>query len=238
MMKTKIGFFTLVFILATTLTFAQGGDSKISLGVLGGVNMQNLNGKNLAGNSLTNDMIIGFHAGVNVQIPIAPEFYFQPGLLFSTKGAKNEAEGTILGITNITTSTTKLSYIELPLNFVYKAQVGSGYVFLGFGPYVAYGIMGKNVVKSVTTGLGMNVEGEVESDIKFKNELEAGDVGAYVKPFDVGGNILFGYEMSMGVFIQLNAQLGMINIQPKYANADNDATVKNTGFGLSAGYRF
>jgi hypothetical protein len=36
-----------------------------------------------------------------------------------------------------------LSYLELPLNFVYKGLLGTGYVMVGFGPYVGYGIMGK-----------------------------------------------------------------------------------------------
>jgi hypothetical protein len=41
------------------------------------------------GDMLENDMIVGYHVGFNVQIsPLVPEFYFQPGLLFSTKGAK------------------------------------------------------------------------------------------------------------------------------------------------------
>ena len=73
-------------------------------------------------------MIIGYHAGVNVQIPVASEFYFQPGLLFSTKGAKN--------VSGSVTNTTKLSYVELPLNMVYKGKLGNGFVMVGFGPYL------------------------------------------------------------------------------------------------------
>ncbi len=90
MMKTRLFSITLIFLLATTLAFAQGIESsKTSFGILGGVNLQNLNGKDMNGNKLENDMLVGFHAGVNVQIPVAPQFYFQPGLLFSTKGAKS-----------------------------------------------------------------------------------------------------------------------------------------------------
>jgi len=226
-MKTKLFIFTIAFTIATSLTFGQSTESsKTSFGILGGVNFQNLNGKDASGDKLKNDMIIGYHVGVNVQFPIAPEFYFQPGLMFSTKGAKSEF--TFLGVTS--TNTYKLSYIELPLNLVYKAQVGSGYVMLGFGPYVAYGIGGKHIneIGSLTN----------ESSIKFKNETDLAESlsGNYVKPFDAGANILFGYEMASGIFIQLNAQLGMLNINPKN-NPENDATLKNTGFGLSLGYR-
>ena len=68
---------------------AQSTDKgKISFAILGGVNFQNLNGKDAVGDKLKNDMIIGYHAGVNIQIPVVPEFFFQPGLLYSLKGAK------------------------------------------------------------------------------------------------------------------------------------------------------
>lgn len=224
-MKTKLCLITLMFLFATSLTFAQRTEnSKTSFGILGGVNLQNLNGEDAGGDKLENSMIVGFHIGVNAQIPFAPEFYFQPGLMFSTKGGQNED--------GLLTDTYKLSYIELPLNFVYKARLGSGYFMLGFGPYLAYGIGGKASFEGGPV--------TVESDIEFKNEIEVGDplTTVYFKPFDAGANIFFGYELASGPFIQLNAQLGMINIMPDDKRfPDNDATIKNTGFGVSVGYR-
>jgi hypothetical protein len=210
-MKTKLFSLILIFILSGSMAIAQGTvGSKTSFAVLGGVNLQNLNGKDESGNKLENDMLIGFHAGVNLQLPVAPEFYFQPGLLFSTKGAK------------ISTTSYKLSYIELPLNFVYKALVGNGYFMLGFGPYVAYGIGG--------------------TDIEFKKTVEAGDSDAikYFKPFDAGANLFFGYELPAGLFLQLNTQLGLLDINPEDNRiaGDNESTLKNTGYGISLGYRF
>jgi hypothetical protein len=198
---------------------------KTSFAVLGGVNFQNLNGKDMSGNKLENDLIVGYHFGVNAQIPVAPEFYFQPGLQFSTKGAKN----TVSSLTN----TYKLSYIELPLNFVYKGLLGNGYFMIGLGPYLAYGVGGKAIYESGSS--------TSESKIKFKSEVVSGDPlsEVYVKPFDAGGDIFFGYETVGGLFMQLNAQLGMINIKPdNYLYPDDSSTLKNTGYGLSLGYRF
>jgi hypothetical protein len=198
-MKTRLFSLILLFTLSGSLLFAQGfGESKVSFAVLGGVNLQNLNGKDATGNKLENDMLLGYHAGVNIQLPIAPEFYFQPGLMFNTKGAKS-TEGSL-------TTTYKLSYIELPLNIVYKALVGSGYFMLGFGPYLAYGIGDKVIYE-----------------------------GGQIKPFDAGANLFFGYELPAGLFLQLNTQLGMLAINP---SSDNDTVLKNTGYGLSLGYRF
>lgn len=219
-MKTKL--ISIAFML---LLFATVASAQISVGVLGGVNFQNMNGKNYSGDAIENVMIPGFHAGVNVQIAVAPEFYFQPGVLFSTKGAKNP--GSLL------TTTTKLSYIELPLNFVYKGALGNGYILLGVGPYVAYAINGK-----VTTEGGSIT---LETPVKFQNVVEATDspLVPYYRALDAGGNIFFGYEMSNGIFAQLNAQLGMLDINPEYKILTNDkSALKNTGFGVSLGYRF
>jgi len=223
-MKNKIVSIVLILLLSASFANAQE-KSKVSLGILGGLNFQNLNGKDLSGDKLENDMLLGFHGGINVQIPIAPEFYFQPGIMYSTKGAKNTS-GSI-------TSTTKLNYIEVPLNMVYKASLGKGFFMLGFGPYVSYGISGnvKTVSGSVT----------LDRDIKFKSVVETGDniLTPYYKAFDAGANIFVGYEMASGLFLQLDTEFGMLNINPEYKIlSDDKSSTKNTGFGLSLGYRF
>lgn len=225
-MKTKIFSLILTIVLSASVSIAQSQEnSKTSFAILGGVNLQNLNGKDYSGDKLKNEMLIGYHAGINIQIPIVPEFYFQPGLLFTTKGSKN-TDGLI-------TNQYNLSYVELPLNFVYKGALGNGYIFIGFGPYVAYGIMGK--AKYESGSLSYN------SDIEFQNVVELGDpiTVAYFKAFDAGGNVFAGYEMTSGIFLQLNTQFGMLNINPEDKRMIDDKTVlRNTGFGLSLGYRF
>lgn len=206
-MKNRL--LSIVLILALSASFAIAQEpGKMSFGILGGVNFQNLNGKISSGDKLENDMLLGFHGGVNVQVPIAPEFYFQPGLMFAVKGAKNTT--TILG--SEITDEIKLNYVEVPLNLVYKGALGNGFVMLGFGPYVAYGISGKQVVQ----GNSLSYERGVDYNA-----------------FDAGANIFFGYEMSSGIFLQLDTQFGMLDIDPNENN-----TAKNTGFGLSLGYRF
>jgi hypothetical protein len=225
-MKTKLISLALVLFLSTTLAFSQNSEkSKSAFAILGGVNFQNLNGKNYNGDKLENEMIIGYHAGINILIPVAPQFYFQPGLLFSTKGAKN-SYGSLTG-------TFKLSYIELPLNFVYRAPLGNGKIMVGFGPYVSYAIGGK---AELVAG-----DASVSDDIVFQNTIEIGDplLTAYFKPLDLGGNIFVAYEMAGGLFLQLNTQFGMVKINPLDNRISNDqSSVKNTGFGVSLGYRF
>ncbi len=206
-MKNRLLSIVLILVLSASFAIAQE-PGKMSFGILGGVNFQNLNGKLSSGDKLENDMLLGFHGGVNVQIPIAPEFYFQPGLMYAIKGAKSTY--TILG--SEFTDETKLNYIEMPLNLVYKGALGNGFVMLGFGPYAAYGISGKKVFQG--------------NDITYER-------GVDYNAFDAGANIFFGYEMASGMFLQLDTQFGMLDI-----DTDEDATAKNTGFGLSIGYRF
>jgi len=222
-MKTRLISFVLILMLSVPLAIAQNTDKeKISFAILGGINLQNLNGKDIDGDKLENDMILGYHAGVNIQIPVAPQFFFQPGLLFTTKGAKN-TDG----------SSTKLSYVELPLNVVYKALVGKGKFMLGFGPYIGYAIGGK-----------VKPESGSATDIEFKNVVETGDPTSvpYLKALDAGGNIFAGYELASGIFLHLNTQLGMLKINPEDNRTvpvySEKSSLKNTGFGLSIGYRF
>lgn len=203
----------------------QDMDTKVKFAMLGGVNFQNWNGKDAQGSMLDNKLVTGFHAGVNIQIPVAPEFYFQPGLLFSTKGTSMKSD--------TMNRKYKVSYIELPLNFVYKGLLGKGFVMVGFGPYVGYAIKG-----TVKTERNSN---ETKSDIVFKNSIESSDPSTnnYLKSFDAGANVFAGYEWMNGLFMQLNTQLGAIKINPENKTVSNDkSSVKNTGYGLSLGFRF
>lgn len=228
-MKLKLISFAFMLILSVSLVNAQNTTKeRPSIAILGGVTLQNLVGKDNGGNKLTNDMIFGYHAGINIQIPLVPTFYFQPGLLFSTKGAKNEF-GSLTG-------TYKLSYIEMPLNVVYKGVLGNGFIMVGFGPYVAYAIGGKSSIYNEST--------TIEDDIVFKNVVETGDAyfTVYARRFDAGGNIFAGYETAAGLFFQLDTQFGMLDINPEdqrlLAEFSELLSLKNMGFGLSFGYRF
>jgi hypothetical protein len=55
----------------------------------------------------------------------------------------------------------------------------------------------------------------------------------------VGANFFTGYVLQNGLFLQLNAQLGLIDINPDDKRVpDNKYSLKNTGFGVSLGYWF
>lgn len=206
------GFATSAYSQTSTVSTELGNTT---FGIRAGVNFQNLNGKDESDRNLKNKMKVGFNIGANAEIPIAQDFYVQPGLLFSTKGAKLEN----------TDIKVNLSYLEIPINLLYKPVLGDGKLLLGFGPYLGFAVGGK-------------VD---DTDIKFEKEIsqaESGNGTPYLKRFDAGANLLVGYELSSRISAQLNAQLGLVNIQPKITGLDTDAKTKNTGFGISIGYRF
>ncbi|MBI1226695.1 MAG: outer membrane beta-barrel protein [Bacteroidetes bacterium] len=197
------------------------------LGIRGGVNFQNINGKDALGDQLENDIVAGYHLGVIAEAELVPTFYFQSGLLYSVKGTKSTDD--FLG--QSITSTVKTGYLEVPLHFMFKPALGNGHLILGFGPYVAFGLNGK---AKIETG-GKNADW----DVSFQRTVSASDNDEtyYQKRFDAGGNLFFGYEFAGGLSVQLNTQLGMIKINPDYEGFDDKSKYFNTGFGLSAMYR-
>lgn len=233
-MKTKLFSFLLIFLFSTSLIKAQD-DLKVGFGIIGGLNVQTITGKDYYGEKMDNGLVFGFHAGINANIHIASDYYFQPGLLFSTKGGKVVYEQMVSKSNpNEVTEITKLNYIEMPLNFLYRPVLGEGHMLLGFGPYIALGIGGKGTSEG-------GYLGDHDFDVKFKNpaQWDTEVPTKYFRPLDAGANIFFGYEMSSGLFFQLNAQLGMLKVNSEYEVLENDDTnLKNTGFGLSVGYRF
>ena len=230
-MKKRIGLIAAIVLIAI---FSQAQQNKSRAGGTGfglraGVNFQNINGKDENGEKLENDILTGFNIGINAEIPVGIDFYFQPGLLYTIKGAKSE--DVILGQT--INGKVKISYVELPLNFLYKPMLGKGHLLLGFGPYVALGLSGKVTYEGGGSSL--------TSDIKFKNKVTNTDSDdfVYIRPLEAGANLLAGYEFGNRVSFQLNTQLGLTKINPEYEGATDDKTsAKNTGFGFSLGFRF
>lgn len=208
----------------STGAFAQtmvNTTGRTTFGIRAGVNFQNVNGKDASGADLENGLKTGFNAGVNVEIPLGSGFFLQPGALYSLKGAKNTDQNLDLSI----------GYIEVPVNFIYKPVLGTGNLLLGFGPYVGFGVNGSVEYKTPTATL--------KQDIDFGADYDNVNPGTLFKRMDAGGNLLAGYEFANKFSFQLNAQLGLVNINKENTMDANDKTkLRNTGFGVSLGYRF
>lgn len=89
----------------------------------------------------------------------------------------------------------------------------------------------------------MDYEGEVSTGkIEFENENSnfSGKDNTFGlgKPFDAGANLLFGYEFANRFSVQMNGQLGMLNLAPKYDGRKPEEVIRNNSFGISVGYKF
>jgi hypothetical protein len=228
MMKTRLFAFTVIFVLFNLHTFAQKKvkvDNGVHFGILGGCSLQTFIGKDYWGDRLDNKFTPGFHGGGNVILNIGTDLYLQPGLLFSVKGAtQNIIAGNI-------TKTISLSYLEIPLNLLFRPPLGDGHILLGFGPYAAYGITGNEKTRTGSLTTELSVKYLADAAGKPTNYV-------YYRGPDAGANIFVGYEFFSQIFCQLNAQMGLLKINSNYGYPNDMTSKKNFGFGLSAGYRF
>src|SRR5687768_14550465 len=147
-------------------------------------------------------------AGLVADVHVHGNFYVQPQLLYSRKGATHKA---FAGGGN---TSIKMNYIEVPVNLVYKKEVAFGKVFFGGGPVAGYGFGGEIItndqaVKLYSSGL---------------NQFSR---------YDVSANVTFGVELPFGIFGSVVYQHGFKDIH-KAA----DITVKNRTVSLSAGILF
>jgi hypothetical protein len=227
-MKNKLILFGFVFIFLIPQTFAQlkrKVDEGIRFGVLGGFSFQSFMGTDYWGDPLGDQLSPCFNAGGNVTFPVIADLFVQPGLSYSMKGTKQNI------ITDDITKTVILSYIELPVDLLYRPQLGNGYLLIGAGGYGSCGISGRERTKSGTI--------TIELPVRFQPDASEEPTSyAYYKRFDAGVNALVGYELFNGIFFQLNGQLGLLEINSDYGLPNDQTSKKNYGFGISAGYRF
>ena len=204
----KLLFVSAAFFAVTTMN-AQNA----KFGVTAGITIASQKFKS-SGLSITGDSKVGFTAGVLADLGLSENFAFQPGLNFTQKGSKFTFD---FGGGSETVKET-LNYIELPLNFLYKAPAGSGKFFAGLGPVLGYGISGKD--KS----------GGQTEDVHFGSGAD----DSY-KAFEFSGNILAGYEVAGGFIVVASYNLGISNI---INNPDSGDSGKNRYFGIRVGYLF
>lgn len=187
-----------------------------SFGITGGVNWNTINGKAPNGDELDNKLKTGFNAGINVEFPLSRGFYLQPGVEYRQKGAEFSNGNELT-----------LSYIDVPLNFIYKPALGTGSLLLGFGPYVGFGMNGN--VKSA---------GGTERKVSFNDTYSASEAeDLQFRKLDAGANFMAGYQFRSKLSAAIKAQLGLIDINPDSDIPGDKTRYRNTGFGVSLGYR-
>ncbi|MDQ8005615.1 MAG: porin family protein [Pedobacter sp.] len=223
-------------LLSSPALFAQTttiGGSDARIGVKAGVNLSKYR---FSGRSENKELIdelnknqennVGFNVTVFGDFGVAKNFALQPGVSLQNKGTKfTDVDGTS-GI-EVQQSTM---WIDVPINAVYSIPTGNaGAVQLSAGPYLGFGISGKNKFKNITPN-------EQQTDFDFGDDAQplTGSAG-----MDYGANFGLGFRANNGIILGANYGLGMANLIPKDARSNSqDSKQKNRVLGFSIGYSF
>lgn len=186
--------------------------AQVSYGVRAGSNFSSVTTK-IQGAKNTTNMLVGIAAGVYAYLPVAPQLYLQPSLMYEGKGGAQTVQGYKIK--------TRLNYLTLPVDLLYKPEMpnGSGSWMVGLGPYFGYGISGK--------------ESGGPSGFSGGDPFDAG--AGSLKRFDFGADIQLGYEMASGFNIGISTELGILNLA---SHGDSKNASRNTSFDILLGYTF
>jgi len=214
-------------ILLIVLFFAFNTYAQFRVALAGGVNSSSVKETNeLPGwDSIRHNYTArtGIHFGFIADMRLAPEskFYFQPGVFFYNKGRKYSAPYDSTGTIQTYTSSQFINYMDMPLNFVFKAPVGKkAKIMFGAGPYFSFFYNGTEKSDTIYNN------GDFKST--ENNDLSVGtNVGQY-KTFDFGMNALAGFEIGH-FFLTANFSRGFSDFYtPSYPGHMNHKVIGGT----------
>lgn len=196
------------YVLAISLLFVVSNiKAQIKFGPVAGLNFSTMTIKVL-GVNFESETLTGFHVGVISEIPVIESFVLQPAILYSAKGAEYSIFDEDISL--------RPTFIEVPLNILYKYDIGLMEIFLKAGPYIAFGVGGQ----IETNG--------IEVDIDY------GSGNADMKPLDFGLN--FGAGVNIKNFIIAGQYgLGLANLTSVEVG---NAEMKINTIGISVAYLF
>lgn len=172
---------------------------------------------------------LGAGIGVVADIFLGDVMSFRPSLNFIQKGMKTRATETFgTGLIEVSLS-TRLNYLELPMNLTYNVPIANGKVFFGAGPSVGYGISGKAKAESSISGMPDMEDGYISDERDAFKKVEDG--GAGFKRFDVGATAIAGLQLNSGLFV--NA--GYLHSFSNALEDSDDGKYKSRGFTLTLG---
>jgi hypothetical protein len=198
-----------LLIIAVLVLSFTAANAQITYGVKAGLNIANQK-LDASGMSVTPDARMSFHIGGFAEYELTDAISLQPALLISGKGCKASYGGDDY--------TTSLTYVEIPIQGIYKWDLSVLKIFVAAGPYFGVGVAGKAKAGSESE----TIKWGTADDSNFKR-------------LDVGLAWGAGVELESGLIFSFNNDFGLSNID---AQGSSDYTVKNRVFMLTAGYRF
>lgn len=239
-------------------SFAQSEQS-VTIGVRGGAGFSTFGGdfkKGFGVDESKSKFLIGYAAGISVDIPVWKQLSVQTGIWAKMKGAKLNTEtrethepdsykGTWVRWTKDTkdNKTYNATYIQIPILVTYRHELSEKmHIEANLGPYFAYGIGGKykgehstyttNATHSATlnktTYSSKETSSETESDFFGDIDIQDGENkgGIGIKRFDWGVSLGVGFTYNKKYYIGCQYDLGMADMIDHNSNAYKDAKEK------------
>lgn len=222
----------LAVVLTSGITFCVNAQES-GFGVRASLNLSNINNKydgNIGSGESKSDYEvdfknrIGFKIGIIYDWGLSESFYLQPGLYFTTRGAKYEENDEDYKYEE----KWNLNYLQLPILASYRIALSDNVKWhINAGPYLACGLGGKVKWEDI-------YDGEKEKgDYKVFGTSNEDSDGGNLKRFDAG--LSFGTGVSINKFyIGLIYDLGLTNIAKK----DVNYKLKNRNFSIGVGFNF
>ncbi|MBO9571290.1 MAG: PorT family protein, partial [Chitinophagaceae bacterium] len=168
---------------------------------------------------VTTQPVNGIYAGGFVEVPLGGRFSVQPGIYYTQKGYKMQAELTGKNTSFLNagaTATMRSHYIDLPV--VLKAEVAKGLQIFA-GPQVSY------LVKN-----NLNVDAGLLGISLFKRNV---DITDQFNKVDLGLTGGASYTFENGFFITATYDHGLTSL-----DKNNRTEAFNRGYKVGIGYRF
>lgn len=177
-------------------------------------------------NSISNESSVGhagFHIDVGLQIPLQRDdqyrYCLMSSLRFITKGETwdNGENGR---------ASVNMQYIEMPVDFAFRAVMTKGSLLAGGGFYLAYGIGGR-----LTGSDGLYIFRGYR--LKDKPGVFGSELG--FRRLDAGINLMTEYQ-TRHLCLSADIDIGLIRIPP--ARFDGHNKLSNVAISLGIGYLF
>ncbi|MDW8295423.1 MAG: porin family protein [Raineya sp.] len=215
----------LVFIaIFATLWTSNFVFAQLRVGIRGGLQLADMRNKPDDRTGLNDDtkMRLGYQLGVVFDYSFNNIIFFQPAIQINSKGSKIVETNNILN-TKYTFQNSPL-YVDVPLLLGLRFGLKGFKIFGMGGPYLAYGIGGKNYSR-LDTPIGYT---ESETQIRWGNKTTLSDPKD-LRPLDLGLVISAGVELT-------NLQIGL-HYTPSFTNIAPDGSGRklyNTVVGINA----
>ncbi|NBB89006.1 MAG: outer membrane beta-barrel protein [Bacteroidetes bacterium] len=198
----------------------------VSFNFRGGLNLTNVSFD--GPNTQNTSSLTGFHLGAFAELPFSTKFGLETGLLLQNKGYKTPFEADFLAENQIDTisvagdRTIRLLYLDVPILFKGRFEIGKMNFIASAGPYFGFGLNGTDFYEYL-------FEGEPDEQ---ESVIDWGNNGDF-KSVDYGVMATVGVEFS-GAIISASYMQGLANIE---AGNPEEYTIQHQVISLSLGFR-